>query len=68
MASSPSRATDNSLDKLFSLPLAKGSIALPGISHQSSKKLLELIKEDYEKWHVYFDVRGFHKYVALLLG
>ncbi|KAF8334300.1 uncharacterized protein EI90DRAFT_3051733 [Cantharellus anzutake] len=36
-------------------------VRLPGATHDSSKRLLELLKDNHKKYHMYFNYEGFHK-------
>ena len=45
----------------FSIP-----VALPGSSPESTSALIETLKENHERYHIYFNDQGFHKYVRLL--
>ena len=58
-------STDSILDKLYALPLLKGTFSLSGSTDESAKKLLEKLRDNYVKWHAHFDSRGFHKYGSL---
>lgn len=57
------------LDALFPLPTmidADVAPALhPGASIASAKTLTELLKDDYDRHHIFFDKKGLHKYVAI---
>jgi hypothetical protein len=34
----------------------------PGVSASSSSTLIECVKDDFEKYHVFFNDKHFHKY------
>ena len=65
VAHSAMSSTDSILDKLYTLPLLKGTFSLSGSTDESAKKLLEKLRDNYVKWHPHFDSRGFHKYRSL---
>lgn len=49
------------------LPLSKiGPSVWPGISPESTASLQAVLKDNHEKWHIFINERGFHKYVAVL--
>jgi hypothetical protein len=54
------------LDDLFPIPPPQASAFFPerwpGVSASSTKALLDTVKDDYKKWHVFFNDKGFHKY------
>ena len=55
------------LDKLFPIP-APAEIQLapppkPGMTVESQKTLVKLLKDNHEHHHIFFNDRGFHKYV-----
>jgi hypothetical protein len=60
-----SRMSSGNLSKLFAVPSQPLSpsfpLRLPGISEESGKALVETLKEDYVKYHVFFDTVGRHK-------
>ncbi|OCH85389.1 hypothetical protein OBBRIDRAFT_838993 [Obba rivulosa] len=37
---------------------------LPGATPESAAVLSELLKENYEKWHIYFNDKGFHNHIS----
>lgn len=37
----------------------------PGASIASAKTLMELLKDDYDRHHIFFDEKGLHKYVVI---
>jgi hypothetical protein len=55
------------LDDLFPIPPPRVSPLIPerwpGVSAASTNALLETVKADYEKFHVFFNDMGFHKSV-----
>lgn len=62
--------TDSStLDFLFPLPEHAGSdispTQNPGVSHISAEALVGLLKRNHEDWHIFFNERGFHKFVIV---
>jgi hypothetical protein len=54
------------LSKLFAIPSQPLSpsfpLRLPGITEDSGRALVETLKEDYVKYHVFFDTVGRHKW------
>lgn len=63
-AHSAMSSTDSILDKLYALPLLKGTFSLSGSTDESAKKLLEKLRDNYVKWHAHFDSRGFHNHLT----
>lgn len=37
---------------------------LPGISPQSTDALKDVLKDNHQRWHVFFNDMGFHKYAT----
>jgi len=37
----------------------------PGVSPTSTAALQRVLKDNHQKWHIFFNDKGFHKYVAL---
>jgi hypothetical protein len=58
-----------SLDDLFPPPpppaSALGPERWPGISAASTQALVDTVKDDFKRWHVFFNDKHFHKYVSL---
>ncbi|CDO68532.1 hypothetical protein BN946_scf184998.g29 [Trametes cinnabarina] len=56
------------LDSLFPLPSPYVSpqipARLPGITHASSKALVDALKDNHVKWHAYFNDLGFHNHAS----
>jgi len=56
------------LDVLFPFPSPPPSslspARLPGASHQSGLALTKALKDDYKRWHVFFNDKGFHNHAA----
>ena len=54
------------LDKLFPIATQGGTsfspTQNPGVSLESAKALSHLLKENHERFHIFFNDRGFHKY------
>lgn len=49
---------------LFPLPAPPPAFApqrLPGVTHKSSTKLVEILKENHTRSHIFFNDKGFHK-------
>lgn len=59
------------LDALFPPPFQSGiNFSLtqnPGISAEAGNMLVRLLKDNYEKYHIFFNEKGFHKYVTLIV-
>jgi len=36
----------------------------PGTTNDSAEALKTVLKDNHERWHIFFDPRGFHKYVS----
>jgi hypothetical protein len=57
-----------STDDLFPVPSSPPSTLIPihwpGISPESTAALREVLKDNHERWHAFFNDHGFHKYVA----
>ena len=71
-------ATPSQLDSLFPHPshatrthLSTGRIPGPvpqaGWSEESTKAVLELLKDNHQKWHIFFNEKRFHKCVLAKL-
>jgi len=56
-----------SLDSLFPTPSTPPSLSAParwsGITPQTVEVLRKVLKDNHERWHIFFNDRGFHKYV-----
>ena len=61
------------LDALFPAPPNKHSLfpsvpgQLPGQTKESTDALLRLLKENHDRWHIFFNDKGFHKCVCFPL-
>ena len=60
-----SRRGDSSkrLERLYPVPLSTGVVGLPGPTAASSQALLNVLLHNRENNHIFFNDRGFHKYV-----
>lgn len=62
------RTPSHILDALFPLPTTIDSDVAPalhpGASIASAKTLTALLKDDYDRHHIFFDEKGLHKYVC----
>lgn len=57
------------LDALFPLPFTQPSppnapSRLPGVTYKSSQALARALQDNHTKWHIFFNDKGFHKYVS----
>lgn len=62
---------DDLLSVLFPLPFTQthpsdAPSPLAGVTYQSSEALVKLLKDNHVKWHIFFNDKGFHKYVLLV--
>jgi hypothetical protein len=62
-----SQGSDKSelLERLYPAPLSTGVVGLPGPTAASSQALLTVLLHNRENNHIFFNDRGFHKYVVL---
>lgn len=62
-----SQGSDKSelLERLYPVPLSTGVAGLPGPTTASSQALLTVLLHNRENNHIFFNDRGFHKYVVL---
>lgn len=37
--------------------------SLPGVTPQSTQKLTEVMRLNYDRYHIFFNDKGFHKFV-----
>ncbi len=54
------------LEKLYPVPLSTGIASLPGPTSASARALLSVLKHNRQNHHIFFNDKGFHKYVQLL--
>ena len=58
-------------DFLFPTPAAPPNLAAParlsGITPQTTEALKRVLGDNYERWHIFSNDRGFHKYVLASL-
>jgi hypothetical protein len=58
-----------STDDLFPVPSSPPATLIPvhwpGINPESITALREVLKDNHERWHAFFNDQGFHKYVAV---
>jgi hypothetical protein len=66
LAPMTSQGSDNSelLERLYPVPLSTGVVGLPGPTAASSQALLTALLHNRENNHIFFNDKGFHKYVA----
>lgn len=66
----PTPTPAKTLDALFPAPFQSGSsfspTQNPGVTAEAGDALVRLLKDNHEKYHIYFNDRGFHKYVIAL--
>jgi hypothetical protein len=53
------------LEKLYPVPLSTGIASLPGPTSASARALLSVLKHNRQTHHIFFNDKGFHKYVHL---
>lgn len=51
------------LEKLYPVPLSTGIASLPGPTSASARALLSVLKHNRQTYHIFFNDKGFHKYV-----
>ena len=62
-------ATSEQLDALFcwpsthTVPVVPGPLRQAGWNHESTREVLALLKDNHRRWHIFFNQKGFHKYV-----
>ena len=61
-------ATTADLDALFPIPPADPPFPAspsknPGYSAESTQTVLECLKDNHKRWHIFFNDLHFHKYV-----
>jgi len=63
-----SRGRDDSelLERLYPVPLSTGVVELPGPTSASSRALLSVLQHNRENNHIFFNDKGYHKYVETL--
>jgi hypothetical protein len=52
------------LERLYPIPLSTGVVGLPGPTAASSQALLNVLLHNRENHHIFFNDKGYHKYVA----
>jgi hypothetical protein len=52
------------LDQLYPVPLSTGVVSLPGPTEASARALLNVLLHNRENYHIFFNDKGFHKYVG----
>ena len=52
------------LERLYPVPLSTGVVGLPGPTAASSQALLTALLHNRENHHIFFNDKGYHKYVA----
>ncbi|KAG6908240.1 hypothetical protein DXG01_005633 [Tephrocybe rancida] len=61
--------SDKSIADLFPVPSSPPSTLVPkrwpGISLESTATLREVLKDNHERWHIFFNDSGYHKYAFL---
>ncbi|SRR6266404_8472095 len=54
------------LEKLYPVPLSTGISSLPGPTSASAQALLSVLKHNRQSNHIFFNEKGFHKYVQFV--
>ena len=70
-APSSNMSSDRStFDSLFPTPAGPPVLAAParwpGITPKSVEVLKKVLKDNHERWHIFFNDKGHHKYVRVL--
>ena len=67
---SPRKGKDDSelLERLYPIPLSTGVVALPGPTEATSQVLLGVLKHNRANNHIFFNEKGYHKYVNISFG
>ena len=52
------------LDQLYPVPLSTGVVSLPGPTEASARALLNVLLHNRENYHIFFNDKGYHKYVG----
>lgn len=67
----PPKIPQETLDALFPLTVDKPRDSIPfpypRASAESARTLVKLLKENHEQFHIFFNDRGFHKCVTMIL-
>lgn len=53
-----------SASKIFLAPTTQGTVHLPGISPASTLAVERLLQENHDKFHIYFNERGYHNHIS----
>jgi hypothetical protein len=61
--------TDESefLHQLYPVPPSTGVVSLPGPTDASARALLDVLLHNRENYHIFFNDKGFHKYVVSVM-
>jgi hypothetical protein len=59
-----SRDKSELLERLYPVPLSTGVVGLPGPTAASSQALLNVLLHNRENNHIFFNDKGYHKYVG----
>lgn len=69
--SSVAKARAGALHALFPVPSPPPFLCpprFPGITLEATNMLLGVLKENHERWHIFFNEKGHHKYVIRFVG
>jgi hypothetical protein len=58
------REDSDLLDRLYPVPLSTGVVSLPGPTDASARALLNVLLHNREHYHIFYNYRGFQKYVC----
>lgn len=60
---------ESKLDRLYPIPAhapsAQAPRRFPGVTPESTATLLETLRDNHVKWHIFFNEKHFHKLVVL---
>ena len=62
------KAGNNALNALFPTPSTPPALCpqrFPGITLEATSTLLDVLKENHTRWHIFFNEKGHHKYVLV---
>ena len=61
-----STVSDDVLERLYPIPASTGTPGLPGPTHESTLALLEALRDNFKKNHIFVNDLGYHKQVPVL--
>jgi hypothetical protein len=62
-----SNVSDNILDKFYSIPASTCAVVLPGLTHESTLAVLEVLRDDFKTHHPFINEIRFFKQVSVQL-